>query len=144
MEVSIKQIGQNLILNLEGEIYTKRVEDKVERESIKSLVKQGLESKSKAAKSKIAKLLKSKFTSSTKQVKEKESILKTAAKKIAKKVTTTTTKKAVKNSKEVSVDKTIRDLKLENEKLKEELEKLKAKEEEKPKASYGRSRSGEY
>ena len=144
MEVSIKQIGQNLILNLEGEVYTKRVEDKVERESIKSLVKQGLESKSKAAKSKIAKLLKSKFTSSTKQVKEKESILKTAAKKIAKKVTTATTKKVANNSKEVSVDKTIKDLKLENEKLKEELEKLKAKEEEKPKASYGRSRPGEY
>lgn len=39
MEIILKQVGQNLIVQIEGETFTKKVEDKEERETIKSMVK---------------------------------------------------------------------------------------------------------
>ena len=86
MELKIKQIGQNILLTVDGESYSKRFEDETLRNEIKNLAKEIL---AKPNKTKLAKLIKY-FTVVQEKVKREEVqaavIEKSVKKKIAKEV----------------------------------------------------------
>lgn len=134
MELKIKQIGQNILLTVDGESYSKRFEDETLRNEVKNLAKEIL---SKPNKTKLAKLIKY-FTVIQEKIKKEEVqaavIEKSVKKKIAK------TEKQVKKAAPVatvveSVKKAVTkeaDLKAKLAALEKENAELKAKYESKP------------
>jgi len=84
MEISLKQVGQNLILTIDGETITKRVEDKELREKLKEKVVFATNSKSKKAKEKLVKVLLKEFHAKTTEAEDKKKLLADSVKKVAK------------------------------------------------------------
>lgn len=84
MEISLKQVGQNLILTIDGETITKRVEDKELREKLKEKVVFAANSKSKKAKEKLVKVLLKEFNAKTTEAESKKKMLADSVKKVAK------------------------------------------------------------
>lgn len=84
MEISLKQVGQNLILTIDGETITKRVEDKELREKLKEKVVFAANSKSKKAKEKLVKVLLKEFNAKTTEAESKKKMLADFVKKVAK------------------------------------------------------------
>lgn len=84
MEISLKQVGQNLILTIDGETITKRVEDKELREKLKEKVVFAANSKSKRAKEKLVKVLLKEFNAKTTEAESKKKMLADSVKKVAK------------------------------------------------------------
>lgn len=84
MEISLKQVGQNLILTIDGETITKRVEDKELRDKLKEKVVFAANSKSKRAKEKLVKVLLKEFSAKTTKAEEQKKMLADSVKKVAK------------------------------------------------------------
>lgn len=84
MEISLKQVGQNLILTIDGETITKRVEDKELRDKLKEKVVFAANSKSKKAKEKLVKVLLKEFNAKTTEAESKKKMLADSVKKVAK------------------------------------------------------------
>lgn len=84
MEISLKQVGQNLILTIDGETITKRVEDKELRDKLKEKVVFAANSKSKKAKEKLVKVLLKEFSAKTTKAEEQKKMLADSVKKVAK------------------------------------------------------------
>lgn len=84
MEISLKQVGQNLILTIDGDTITKRVADKELREKLKEKVVFAANSKSKRAKEKLVKVLLKEFNAKTTEAEEKKKMLADSVKKVAK------------------------------------------------------------
>lgn len=105
--VKLAQYGQNLVLIIDGEKVTKKVEDQILRDSIKTVYKEFTEAKSKKLKDKLLKQLKSFFVVKTEKVKNDKKIAKKIEKKIekVKKVKTKETKNETKVLKEMIAEK---------------------------------------
>ena len=138
-KIQIKQIGQNLLLNIGNENFSKKVEDKDEREKIKSLVA----SYDKKPTKKLEQEIRKSFTINT-EIKKTEQIV---AKKVAKKVgkqqqeaSKSVVKKVKEVSKEIAQAKEIKLLEEENIKLRKKLEGYESKPMPKPAEDRPRSR----
>lgn len=126
-EITFKQIGLNVILVIEGEKFSKKIEAKEDREKLKAQV----EAYNKKPTAKALKIIQTIMTINTVKKKEEEVIEKKVAKKIKK-----GEKIIKKEKKEVSQLKLLQE---ENEKLKKELASFKTK--PMPNAAPNRSRT---
>ena len=121
MEANLKQIGQNLIFTLDGNVSSKKFENKEDREQVKSLYEEFKSAGIKKRKDSLIKQILKFFTKEQEKKKESEKIVKKVSKKID---------KNAKQSK-TNIDK----LEKENKELKEKLKNLENKTEVKQKTS---------
>lgn len=129
MEASLKQIGQNLILVVDGVTHTKKFSEKEDRENVKSLFEGFKNEKNRRKQESAIKNILKMFTAVTEKAKETEKVKKKIVKKVEKE----------------TKQNTISKLEEENKKLRQQLSDLESKSNVKQTpSSIGTRRSGEY
>lgn len=129
MEASLKQIGQNLILVVDGVTHTKKFSEKEDCENVKSLFEGFKNEKNRRKQESAIKNILKMFTAVTEKAKETEKVKKKIVKKVEKE----------------TKQNTISKLEEENKKLRQQLSDLESKSNVKQTpSSIGTRRSGEY